>query len=80
MEFEKQLENILYNENWLNQQLQEDQPILDLFFRKYKVDLKGYAIDFDNFPKVSLVYYFSDNLGGYTMIGIIESLGPNVQG
>ena len=54
--------------------LREDLPYLTWFMETQKVSLVDIQINDEQFPPYSLMYYFDDNLGGYTLKGIKNTL------
>lgn len=54
--------------------LQQDQLYLGVFCRKYNVELVTFSLNVEDFPPQGLMYFFSDNLGGYSIKGIKESI------
>lgn len=54
--------------------LQQDRLYLSAFCRKYNVELVTFLPNSEDFPPQGLLYFFSDDLGGYSIKGIKESL------
>ena len=56
------------------EQLLRDIPTVEAFCWKNNVLLQKLALCDENYPRVEIVYVFNDELGGYTIAGIINSL------
>jgi hypothetical protein len=52
----------------------EDADLVDRFCREMDVELIGIAVDTGEIPAKGLMYYFNDNLGGYSRTGLENSL------
>ncbi len=73
-----ELERLVFNETWQKNQLDKDRLYVNEFCRISHVSLVSYEVYLEEFPNnIGLVYFFSDNLGGYTMEGIINSFDVN---
>lgn len=56
------------------EQLLRDIPAVEAFCRKNNVLVKKLALCDENYPRIEIVYVFNDNLGGYTIAGVRDSL------
>ncbi len=55
--------------------LARDAPLIDAFSSRYKAELVRIGVNReDEYPPQSLMYFFDDNLGGYTRKGLEDSL------
>ncbi len=57
---------------------EEDLPLLEDFVARYNVSLLSVEESTENPPLRKLMYFFDDNLGGYTVKGIRDSLDEKV--
>ena len=57
---------------------EENQPFLEDFVAKYKVTLLAVEESTENPDKEELMYFFNDNLGGYDIKAIKNSLDGKV--
>jgi hypothetical protein len=58
---------------YLTEQLIKNKSLLEGFCKKYKVELTGTNFTDEN-EFLEPMYYFTDNLGGYTIKGLENSL------
>lgn len=65
----------------VRQILQQDHPFLEEFCQKYNVELVTLSPNLEDFPPEGLMYFFTDNLGGYSIKGIKADLkaGPELE-
>ena len=56
------------------EQLLRDIPVVEAFCWKNQVLLQKLALCYENYPRIEIVYVFNDDLGGYTIAGIRNSL------
>jgi hypothetical protein len=54
--------------------LGRDKILLEMFCAKYRTNLTDIGINLEDVDSTGLMYYFDDGLGGYSFIGIKESL------
>lgn len=58
-----------------NEVFKLDRSLIDAFCERYGVELQQVSIDEETFPPTGLMYFLSDDLGGYNRVGLNASLG-----
>tara|TARA_Y100000034_G_C6593361_1_gene257840 strand:- start:269 stop:505 length:237 start_codon:yes stop_codon:yes gene_type:complete len=69
----KHLDELLNSYN-LRNNLAEDKIYVDAFCQNENIKMIDYDVSFENYPAIELIYFFTDNLGGYNIKGIKNSL------
>ncbi len=69
--------DLFFSPKELTALLEADRPFVEQFCSLYAIELVDFSVNSEEFPPQGLMYYFSDNLGGYTVNAIKGSLGES---
>ena len=64
----------LLDQYGLRRDLERDLPLLESFCQDNDIEMVSYDVSFENYPSVELVYFFTDELGGYSIEGVKNSM------